>query len=208
MTSYCVVAVPFVLVGCFWLKCALGHYWPAVKKRVLWILAAASVAALFFNPLFRDYPNALNLSSRPWPTVVEEYRRQTDVSEDARLIRSLTSPRQRVPLISSLETKILIDAGRPPFFYYVPLVYSRAWEILDFGGMEILTKTRMAKILNQLQTQAPAYVFVEKKLFLGLLPAPYYVHYQTLTVLMRYLSGHYTPAAQGKYLLALKIKAL
>ena len=206
ITSYCVVAVPAVLVCCFWLKIVVERYWAVMSNKILWPLAVGAIVVLFFNPLFRDYPNVLNLSHRPWQDTIAEYRQHTDVSEDAKLISSLTGPQDRVALVSSLDVKILMEAKRAPFFYYTPLVYPRPFETLDFGGTEIFTTTRLKRILGSLQTASPEYVFVEKKLFLGMLPAVYYTHYETLTILMRYLSEHYMPDKSGKYLLALKRK--
>ena len=53
------------------------------------------------------------------------YTREFDFSQDARLIDDLVPPQEKVALVSSFETKILMDARRQPFFYYVPLVISR-----------------------------------------------------------------------------------
>ena len=206
VTSYCVVAVPFVLICCFWLKHILERFFVTARIQILWCLAGVSVVALLMNPLFRNYPNVFNTFSDESRNNLIKYQQQTDITADVQLIRSITSEKEAVPLISSLETKILMDARRAPFFYYTPLVYPRTFEGLDFGGTDILTKSRMQKILSQVQTQAPEHVFVEKKLFLGYLPGVYYGHYETLTILMKYLSEYYVPLAEGKYLLALKRK--
>ena len=50
--------------------------------------------------------------------LVEYYRSHFDFQQDAALIDRLTKPDERVALISSFETKILIQAKRAPFFYH------------------------------------------------------------------------------------------
>ena len=79
-------------------------------------------------------------------------------------------------------------------------------ENLDFQDTTMFTIDRMQRTLRQLEDQKPAYVFIEKKLFLGQLPAAYYQHFQTLTILIRYLAARYEPFDQGQYLMALKRK--
>jgi hypothetical protein len=77
---------------------------------------------------------------------------------------------------------------------------------LDFKGTEILTYDRMRMTLESLENKKPEYVFIERKLYAGQLPTAYYQHFQTLTILIRYLAGRYEPYDQGQYLLALKRK--
>ena len=62
-------------------------------------------------------------------------------------------------------------------------------ENLDFKGTEILTYARMQRTLGQLENQKPEYVFIEKKLYTGQLTKATYEHFQTLTILIRYLAA-------------------
>ena len=54
----------------------------------------------------------------------EYFNSEFDYTEDAALIESLTSQDQPVPLFSSFETRILMQANRRPFFYYFPIIDS------------------------------------------------------------------------------------
>ena len=86
------------------------------------------------------------------------------------------------------------------------MVWSEPMAALDFVNTEIITVSRMQKTLGQLENKKPRYVFIEKKLFLGKLPAVDYQHFQALSTLIRYLADRYEPYDQGKYLMALKHK--
>ena len=74
-----------------------------------------------------------------------------------------------------------------------------------FKGTDILTLGRMQKTIGQIEEDKPRYVFIEKKLYGGL-TTEYYQHFQTLFILVQYLSQHYDVSARGQFLLALKRK--
>ena len=174
--------------------------------EALAVLVILTYGALVTGYLFTVYPNVLNLARVDYAPEIAFYHHEFDFSEDGAFIRRYTSPDDRVALISSYETGILMEANRKPFFYFFPMVYSEPMENLDFKGTEILTFSRMQKTLGQLENEKPTYVFIEKKLYTGQLPAGYYQHFQTLTILIRYLSSRYQPLDQGQYLLVLKRK--
>ena len=206
VTSYYVVSMPFVFVLCFWLQQILKPLTLQLRRTILSVLVLLTFGALVTGYLFTVYPNALNLARIDWTQEEAFYKKEFNFAPDAALIDRLTGTDDRVALVSSFEAKILMDADRKPFFYFFPMVWSEPMESLSFQGTEILTFDRMKKTLGSLENEKPVYVFIEKKLFLGQLPAAYYQHYQALTILIRYLAQRYAPYDQGQYLLALKRK--
>ncbi len=206
VTSYYVVCVPFIFVLCFWIRQILKPLRQQLRRMILSVLVVLTFGAWVTGYLFTVYPNALNLAGLDLGPEVDFYKKEFNFEKDAALIDRLTGPDERVPLISSFQTKILMQSQRKPFFYFYPIVWAEPMENLDFKGTELLTVGRMQKTLGQLESEKPTYVFIETKLFSGQLPLSYYQHYQTLTILVRYLAQHYEPVDQGQWLLALKRK--
>ncbi len=196
-TSFAVVCIPLVFILCFWLKEIPGYV--KSKTAKIWGIVLIGLAAIILaiNPLFQAYLD------RRFETPWDQGR---TFNQEAALIQQLTSPQDRVPLISSFETKILMDAHRKPFFYFFPMVQSDAMPMRQFRGTFLYTQERMRKTIEQLETDKPPYVFVERKLFMGEIPSVYYVRFETLTILMAYLHQRYTYLSDGGYLLALKRK--
>jgi len=206
VTSYYVVCLPFVFVLCFWVQQMvkiLSAKWQRIALSVLVILTFGSLVTGY---LFTFYPNILNLAGLDLTQEVNLYQHEFNFDGDVALIDHLTAPDERVALVSSYETGILMQANRRPFFYFFPMVYSEPMENLDFKGTELLTVDRLKKTLGQLEEEKPMYVFVEKKLISGQLPVAYYQHYQSLAILIEYLIKQYQPVAQGQWLWALKRK--
>ena len=207
VSSYYVVCIPFVALICFWLHQLFSSFGEAGAKILKTAALFVMVSALMSSYFFTYYPNYFNLAGdKPWQEEVQFYKQEVDVSKDAALITVLTSENQRVALISSFETKFLMEAKRKPFFYYFPLIESTHMRLENFRGTYLHTKARLQKTIDQLDEQKPEYVFVEQKLFKRLLPAQYYEAYPTLNTLMKYLEAHYQPAQDGQYLMALKRK--
>jgi hypothetical protein len=206
VSSYYVVCIPFIFVLCFWLQQILKSIAGQWRRIILSVLVLLTLGALITSYLFTFYPNVLNLAGFNFGPELAFYNKEFNFAPDAAVIDRLTSPTERVALISSYETKILMEAERKPFFYYFPMIYPEPMENLDFKGTEIITYDRMRRTLGQLENEKPQYVFIEKKLFSGQLPVAYYQHYQALTILVRYLIQQYAPYDQGQYLVALKRK--
>lgn len=206
VTSYDVVSIPFVLVVCFWIQQILKPISLLWRRIILSLLVLLTLSALMTSYLFTYYPNALNLAGFDLGPELAFYKKEFNFDTDAALIDRLTAPEERVAVISSYETKILMQAERKPFFYYFPMIYPEPMGNLDFKGTELLTFDRVRKTLAQLDNSRPEYVFIEKKLFSGQLAPAYYQQYQTLTTLIRYLYQRYEPMDQGQYLLVLKRK--
>ncbi len=134
------------------------------------------------------------------------YKKEFDFSIDAQMIARLTPPDEKVPLISSFETKILMQANRRPFFYYFPLVDSRPMRMRMLDMTAIWTQGRLQKTLDELRTRLPQYIFMEKILLATSVPAQYQFLYPDLLVILNYIQMNYTTAEEGHWLVAMKRK--
>jgi hypothetical protein len=202
-TSYAVVCLPLIVLV-VWGFSQMRRVSSAFRFGIRAVAGSLLLYYLMSSPLVRDYPALWNPKARI--ATVKNWEYDQTFSKDAALISRLTAPKDKVPFLGSFETKILMEAKRKPFFYYFPIFQSDAMHMLQFRGTYLHTVGRMKKTLEQFETSKPAYVFVEKKLFAGQIPAPYYQHFQTLTILMAYLHEHYDPLEQGEYIVALKRK--
>jgi hypothetical protein len=199
VTSYWAVCVPFVMVVCFWLKSLIQDF-DMSKRRVASILLLVGImGALMTSYWFTYYPNVFNLAGLNWKPEQEFYRQGFDFRVDAKLIKDKTSPSERVALVSSFETKILMQADRAPFFYYVPLVESAHTNDTEIRKTYLHTYGRIEKTLRQLKSSPPAYVFIEKKL---LTPT----NQKGLSAILDYIKGHYESEQEGQYLAAYRRK--
>ena len=127
VTSYYVVCMPFIFVLCFWLQQILKPVPQQLRRIILSVLVFLTFGALMTGYLFTVYPNVLNLAGLDLTQEVAFYKKEFNFEKDAALIDRLTGPDERVALISSFETKILMQAHRKPFFYYFPMVVSGAY---------------------------------------------------------------------------------
>ena len=200
VSSYYAVCVPLVMVICFWLKPLFSSPGRAA------VLAGSILTALITSHLFTYYPNILNLAGHDWAPEKEFYQRSFDFTQDADLIRRLTGAAEPVPLISSFETKILMQAGRKPFFYYFPLIESAHMRTDLFRGTYLHTRPRLEKTLRQLESSRPSHVFVEEKIWRGPGAALYQHQHQNLKLLLGYIRQNYEELDKGGYLVALKRK--
>lgn len=206
VSSYYVVCIPFVAVICFWFQEIVSLWGTRMARNIKAAALVAVTGALMTSYLFTYYPNMLGLAAFDWEPEKKAYKEEFDFEKDAALIRKLTGVQDRVALISSFETKILMDAGRKPFFYYFPLIESNHMKLASFRGTYLHTYARMQKTIAQLQEGKPEYIFVEKKLFRRQLPKEYYQYFQTLNILVSYLEENYVAADEGLYLMAVKRK--
>jgi hypothetical protein len=190
----------------FWARKILSKAAPKLRHGILMGMFLASLGALLTNPLFTYYPNVFNLARPDWIPYKQFYSQEFHFEKEAQLIDSLTSPQEAVGLISSFDVEILMEAKRKPFFYYFPMLHSHFMNEDIFEVPYVNTQARMAKTLGQMEQAKPKYVFVEAKLFRGLLSRQYYEHFVSLRILMDYLHEHYEEYAQGRYLLALRRK--
>ena len=133
------------------------------------------------------------------------YHKDFDFSKDASLIQSLTRPGEPAALISSFEIKILIQADRPPFFYYFPLVKSRPkhMRVMPIDSANSNPELLDRKTIDQLQESHLEYVFLEK-IFLYDFPKAYADKPENIIPIVTYVRQHYTPYMMGEYLVAMK----
>jgi len=206
LDNYYAVGVPFVLVLCFWIKHIADFASPLARKIILIAWVVLNAGALMTNQLFVYYPNALNIAGYDWSSEKKLTQDNFDFTTDADLIKEQTSVDEKVVLISSFETQILMKADRRSFFKWVPLIDTIHMGAPQFGGMAIQTSGELQSILQQLEQAKPQRVFVEKKLILGQLPGEYYQYYQSLTTLALYFRQHYSLEKEGQFLLELKRK--
>jgi hypothetical protein len=176
----------------------------------------------YFNHLYRDYNEALKVPVNTMgvrdeglvaegdfssdDALLEFYRQEGDFSVDAGLIQGLTAIDQPVPLISSFEIKILLQAKRKPYFYYYPLVISRPMQARSFPRTSIYTTDQLSKTIGALERDRPPYIFVEQVLLTRPLTEQFYYYYSSMLYLTDYVLQNYAPVSQGKYLVAMKRK--
>jgi hypothetical protein len=138
--------------------------------------------------------------------LVDYYHDHFNFPEDAALIRRLTASGERVALISSFETKVLIQAGRAPFFYHFPLLTSRPMTFRTFPADAAEIPSFQSDTISELEGRRPMYVFMEKVFLQDQLPASYEEYNARLLAIIAYVRAHYQPVEQGKYLVAMKRK--
>ncbi len=190
VTSYYAVCIPLVLILCLWLKEILPQY---VRK----LAAIIMLPILMTSYLFTYYPNILNLSGLKWQEEVGYYQQRFDFKDDAAFIAVLTKPNERIAIISSFETKILMQANRPPFFYYSPLIESSLMDNPQARLTYLHTYDRLRKTIAQIEKEKPQYIFIEKKELQQ-------QGQSALTGLVKHISQHYMPFKVGTYLIAYK----
>ncbi len=136
------------------------------------------------------------------------YQSRADFAQDASLIDRLTGPQERVALISSFETKILIQANRPPFFYDFPMLSSRPMTFRSFPSDAAHSLNYLDNTIKALEDRKPDYVFMERIFLQNTLPASYYDHgnrrLTRVLSIIDYIRAHYQPYATGQYLVAMK----
>jgi len=132
------------------------------------------------------------------------YTREFDFSQDARLIDDLVPPQEKVALVSSFETKILMDARRQPFFYYLPLVISRPMHMRTMVVVTLYTQGHWQKTISQLETKKPEYIFIERIFRQENMGLVSYQDWSAFLSLMSYIHAHYKNFREGHFLMALK----
>jgi hypothetical protein len=132
------------------------------------------------------------------------YREEYTFEQDAALIRSLTTEGQKVPVISSQEIPLLMQAGRKPFFYTFPLLVGRPMKLRTFPTDEIWSKENLEGAVKQMDDEKPEYIFVQRIFLNTPLPQFYYFQYYAVVQLMDYVQRYYEPLREGQYLMAMK----
>ena len=176
----------------------------------------------YFSHLFISYPDAFKLPvnglGQKEEMIVTEndftddnqlkqvFRRESDYSQDARLIQSLTTPGQQVPVVSSFENLILMQAQRRPFFYTYFMVNSQPRRMRKFPVTILYTKDNLMREINRIENQKPPYIFVERTYLVSPIPQAYLYDNEDLVDLLEYIFSRYEPYKAGEFLEALKRK--
>lgn len=177
----------------------------------------------YFNHLFIQYPDAFKLKLNSLGQVDEDlhierefnsdedvkayYRSEIDFRDDAALINKFSKPDDRIPLLSCFEIEILMQAGfRKPFFYTFPLFNSRPMKMRIFHITHLNTTGELKRLIDQLETQQPPYIFMERIYLTKEVPQSYYYDTPGLMAILEYVHQKYTPTEVGKYLVAMKRK--
>ncbi len=205
---YFCTCVPYVLLLCWAVNKFLHSVTVKNRNRISALCALGALALLAITRHFIEYPNIITLRSDTFNEERKKMALSVPAVEDIQLIQELTLPDDKVCLLASNETMILMQADRKPFFYYFPMVVSRSMLGRDFGGLYLFTDKRLEKTLLQLETEKPQYVFVEKNIFYGKLPKIYYQKFKSMSIIFKYLNGIYAVEKEGKYLVALKRKGV
>jgi len=207
VNSYYAVAVPLVFVLLFWLQALLGCCNDHWKRRIKIILCVWALMALATRYLVTYYPNGRNWPGYDWSGEKKFYAQYFDFSQDASLIDALTTPYEPVVLISSFETKILMQANRRPFFYYFPLLGSQHMLQKErMNGTYLHTYARLNLTLRQLQDERPSHLFIQTNLYEWKEDPSYENSHSGLKQLLVYIRLHYQYQSRGQYLTVLRLK--
>ncbi|HLD87848.1 MAG TPA: hypothetical protein VI955_00820, partial [Candidatus Omnitrophota bacterium] len=195
--SYGAVAVPAVLLLCFWLNHLVGRFFLRHRKLVFAALALTALGALLTNRLFVTYPHAINMYGQNFSKERQFLENSLDLTTDAALIHATLKAGEPAAVIGSFELPLLARAGHPAFFKHAPLMLSTFLGSPSVRGLRLKTKDDLLETINQLEQIPPAHIFVEKKLLS--LPQEFYQSTAGMAILLSFVRDHYEPAGQGKY---------
>lgn len=136
--------------------------------------------------------------------LTQYYDQESDFSQDAKLIAGMTNPSDAVPLLSSFEMKMLIQADRRPFFYYSPILIARPMRMRTFPNSTMYSLTHAQRTLHMLEQSKPPYIFMEKVFLLA--PGRKDFKDASLAEILNYIFVFYAPDKEGQYLVAMKRK--
>ena len=111
-----------------------------------------------------------------------------------------------MPLVSSFENLILMQAKRRPFFYTYFMVNSQPRRMRKFPVTILYTKENLLREINRIETLKPPYIFVEKTYLVSPIPQAYLYDNEDLVEILSYIFSHYEPYKAGEFLVALKRK--
>ncbi len=134
------------------------------------------------------------------------YDQEFDLKEDAKLIASLTRPDEAVAMVSSFEVRLLMQADRKPFFYFMPVLFSRPMHMRTYPLECVHSAGYLKKMMDQMKDGRPPYIFMERVFLQTEVPPSYKDDYTRLLEIVGYIRAHYEPVSYGKYLVAMKRK--
>lgn len=200
VTSYSVVSIPCVLIGCFWLSRLLRQLSQQKARVVLTALCVIGTLTLVTNRLMAYYPHIGQGNNKELVGYQNFMAQSWNLTIDAKLIQQFSSPDDKVAIISSFETALLMQAQRKPLFYYSPLIDSQLFNQKSFGGTYLHTKERLTNFFNLLESTKPTHIFIETQFINGQLPTTFYQKYPSLANIVMYAQSKYRLQQQGQYL--------
>jgi hypothetical protein len=148
-----------------------------------------ATALLLTNRLFLTYPR-WNVGRGLYQQERSAFKNVDDaLSQDAQLINAYIPEGQKVFIISSLERFILFKAGRQMTEIRPPLLSSERLDQSNLPLSYLKTNEEFLAVVQQLQTQGPPIIFVERKLMQfnqALLEQPYGASLLVKAVLSNY----------------------
>ncbi len=196
--------IPFIFVCCYWVDQMLKFVEPSTRKNILFAMLVMAVFILVTADNFIKSPNIFNITRDDMVKDKQSMQEKFISLQDTQLITQFTGPEEKVCLISSFDTALLISANRKPFFYYSPLLQNAPANTPNFYAMNLFTKTRFEQTLNELKKARPQYVFMEKKIYERKIRehAPYM--FEPMFLLQERYFNNYTLITAGKHLLVLR----
>ncbi len=126
-----------------------------------------------------------------------------DFTPDAALIQALTRADEAVAVLSSFETRMLIQAKRKPYFYHIPIVSSQPMRMRTYPADAAHSPRFLEETLAQLTTDPPRVVFMQRVFLQDKLPASAQQGNAAIIALVEYIKTHYTAGQTGQYLVAM-----
>jgi len=214
LSNFYVVCGPFILILCFWLREYSKRIDVKRSRSILLTILLFSAIFLFTDNNFVNCNNIFNLSGANSNSVKKFMNEQLDVQYDIEVIERLTSEDDRVCVISSFETMMLVKADRKPYFYQFPQLTSEFLRntVQAYGGTNFFRgdkdKYGMKRVKEKFGRTLPEYIFVEKKITAKLGNLKFYFEPGFfLTTIFDTLSKHYVPVnEQTRYLFVFKRK--
>ncbi len=129
-----------------------------------------------------------------------------DFTVDAAMIQALTRPDEAVALLSSFETRILIQAKRKPYFYHIPMISSQPMRMRSYPADAAHSPRFLEESLAQLRESPPRIIFMQRVFLQERVPASYAQGNASIVSLVKYIKTHYVPAQSGRYLVTMTRK--
>ena len=201
-----IVAMPFIFIACYVFGKLLSLMNEKTRKGVIVMAFVGALGALFTTHTFIKYPNVFNFTGVSFAETKVKMDQSFISQEDVALVKKYTDEDQKVCFVGSFEVATLMAAGRRPFFFNFNLMRSEFMDKRAMRGFLISQKRELERAFAQLTDEKPEVVFIEKRLFLEIIPRDFYKFSDPLRVIVNYLQEFYKAKDAGQYLLVLELK--
>ena len=182
--------VPAILIMLWWVR-------KFKRWANIWILALV-IGALMTNRLMMTYPNSIFQDKGRFLQERAYLEHFDAITPSAALIQQLTKEDQKVALLSSFETALLMKAQRQPLFNDFPVMSS---SLNAAGGLNLKTKAQCLGLMDSLVDEHFSFVFVDQRLLELSLQA---LGNSGLSAVLSFLNNHYKEYARQGFLVALQ----